>query len=641
VAAVLGRHFALSALTQVHPLAADAASLEEQIRAIADSGLVRAEPSAEPSFSFSHAVVQEVAHELLPFNQRRELHHRTAEWLESASGRNLEELSPLLAHHWEQAEAIDKAMHYLEKAGEHALLRDSSDREAEEFLTRLVALADGQPDPDGGPFAKAPMLGSISERSISLARWERLLSQALSRQGRYVQAQRHLERSISLLGQQVPTATLGVQLEFVQGVLRRLIGRPPRTRHPRYSAAAQLALLELSRSYARLLEYQYLGRLEPDVGSSGELQVRIVTTLRCARAAELAGPSAELSRVYAVLAHMFAMCRRPQRAEYYATQARVMAAEVGDRHALFRALRIGQLHTFNSGRWRETTAAFEEAITLASELRLVVEGLLCEHSLAEVRINEGRLVEALELLSNIRRRARREDAVIPQLWACASMGTAAFRLGRLSEAISYAEETLDIADRRGKPDQNCLFQAHGVLASVRLRIEGVDRARLHANRAIAASQAGARFSLTAQSGFLGVAEVLFATWEQGGQGGKDAKTQLRRWLRTVRVMAFHRPIFAPWNLVLRARWSARHGRRRLAIRRLRKAIRLADRMDLAYESAFARAELARLFRKDEPTRPQILDQACRILARIGAVDLLSETRSLLSEARPSSGRDDS
>ncbi|MGH7552706.1 MAG: hypothetical protein ACREMQ_06715, partial [Longimicrobiales bacterium] len=388
----------------------------------------------------------------------------------------------------------------------------------------------------------------------------------------------------------------------------------------------------------RLLEYQYLGQLDGDIPGQS-LQVRVVTMLRSVRAAELAGSSAELSRAYAFLANLFAICRRPTRAAYYAAQGRAMALEVGDRHALFRALRIGHLHGFNSGQWQETAAAFEQAITLAGELRLVLERLLCEHSLAEVRLNEGRLAEALERLADIRSRAQREDALVPQLWATASMGTAAFRLGRLAEAISYAEESLALADRRDTRDQNCLFQAHGVLASARLRTEGIDRARRHVDQAITAAEAGARLSLTAQSGFLGVAEVLFAIWERGEQDANDAAVRLQRWLRTLRRMAFHRPIFKPWDLVLRAWWSARRGRRRLATGRLREAIRLADRMNLGYESAFARVELARLIRRDDPSRRQVLDQACLILENIGSAELLRDARAMLGATRPSPGRD--
>ncbi len=128
VAAVLGRRFGLADLREVHPLGERQQDLQEQVGQVVEAGLLIRADRRKDEFFFSHALVQEVAYELLPYTQRRALHQQTAEWLRRSPGRNLEELSPLLAHHWERAEVADKAMHYLERAGEQALMRDSSNR---------------------------------------------------------------------------------------------------------------------------------------------------------------------------------------------------------------------------------------------------------------------------------------------------------------------------------------------------------------------------------------------------------------------------------------------------------------------------------------------------------------------------------
>ena len=98
VAAVLGRQFALADLSKVHPLSLTSEGLHEHARGIAEAGLLIPATERDDAFSFSHALVQEVAYELLPYTQRRELHQRAAELLEQDPGRNLDESSALLAH---------------------------------------------------------------------------------------------------------------------------------------------------------------------------------------------------------------------------------------------------------------------------------------------------------------------------------------------------------------------------------------------------------------------------------------------------------------------------------------------------------------------------------------------------------------
>lgn len=587
VAAVLGRQFALADLSKVHPLSVASESLQEHARAITEAGLLIPATERADRFSFSHALVQEVAYELLPYTQRRELHQRTAEWLEQQPGRNLDELSALLAHHWERAEVVGKAMHYLDKAGDRALMKDSSNREAEEFLSRLIALAE-KPE---------KTVTIVAGRQVSLARWERMLSQALGRQGRHAPAMQHLERSITLLGHTVPSATMTCRAEFFRGITARLLWRPSKARRHSHSETEQLGLLELTRAYDSFVQFLYLGLpgSNSDAPRKGDVFfLSGVAVLRSLRAAELAGPSAELSRTYSLFANLVALFRRQSLATYYAAQGRAVAEEVGDRHALFCALTLGQLPAFIRGGWLEAAPALEQALTLGAEMRNVHDCLIYDGVLAYISFNQGRLEEALGRFRSILTRAQRDDYLVPQLWSMISMGEVAFRQGRLDDAIAAANECLELANRTNTVDQNSRFQAHGLLASAWLRKEGLDRARRHIDLAAAAAESGARLSYSPQFGFVGVAEVLFALWDHGGDQAEPAMIRLRRWLRVLRVMAFCRPILEPWDLLFRAEWNRRHGRPRVALRRLRQAMKAADRMGLTHESALARAEFGRL-----------------------------------------------
>ena len=99
---------------------------------------------------------------------------------------------------------------------------------------------------------------------------------------------------------------------------------------------------------------------------------------------------------------------------------------------------------------------------------------------------------------------------------------------------------------------------------------------------------------------------------------------MRRW----RIIGYMRPIFRPWILWLRARWDVQAGRTLIARRRLRRAIQTADRLQLPYESALARAELGRLLEAGDPRRNALIDEACATFSSLGAMTALKDTQAL-------------
>jgi class 3 adenylate cyclase/tetratricopeptide (TPR) repeat protein len=599
VAAVIGHRFAIAELTAVHPLGDAGEGLLGHLTHVTSTGLLYPEPGHPGLFSFSHALVQEVAYDLLPYAQRSALHRRTAESLERTADASAAELSPLLAHHWDRAEVADRAMHYLERAGEQALLRDASNPEAEKFLTRLIQLADALAAPGAPTTRRAGRACPVDPSRVALAKWERMLSQALARQGRHAAAMGHLERSIALLGHKMPAATAANRFEVLRGLGVRLAARPRAGRRRAPSAPEQAAVLEVVRAYDSFVQFLYLGQAE----GPGKLQpgprgdkalLSAVALLRSARLAELVGPSGELSRTYSLVANLVAMFRRPELADYYAVRAREIAEQIHDKHALFRALTMGQLPAFICGRWDAAEHNLIEGLALGWELRNGHECLIHECTLGYLCFHQGRLDEAYARFADIRARADAAADQIPRLWATIAIAEVMLRQGRLPDAIAKARECLDMADASGTIDQNSRFQAYGLLAAACARQGSLSDAMTHVAHATAAADAGARLSYSSQAGFVGVAEALLAEFDCSPGGRRRVDAPLRRWLWSLRAVAFCRPILEPWDLFYRAAWNQRHGRRRLAVRQLKKAVRVADGMALPYESAAARLALERL-----------------------------------------------
>jgi predicted ATPase len=93
----------------------------------------------EATYAFKHQLTLEAAYESLLRRKRRVLHRRVAEVLERLYPEQIEGQLGLLAHHWECAGDVDKAVAYLRRAGERAATQFAN-AEAVEYLSRALAL---------------------------------------------------------------------------------------------------------------------------------------------------------------------------------------------------------------------------------------------------------------------------------------------------------------------------------------------------------------------------------------------------------------------------------------------------------------------------------------------------------------------
>jgi serine/threonine protein kinase/class 3 adenylate cyclase len=114
VASVIGRQFSVKVLEQVM-------TLLDQLNTLESSGLIQlAAARPELEYLFRHALVQDAAYGSLLKNDRRQLHQSVGEALERLYPARLDENAALLAYHFEKAAVLEKAVHYLIRAGDHA-----------------------------------------------------------------------------------------------------------------------------------------------------------------------------------------------------------------------------------------------------------------------------------------------------------------------------------------------------------------------------------------------------------------------------------------------------------------------------------------------------------------------------------------
>ena len=126
-ASVLGRQFGLPLLEGVvgsgsgdglDPEAGD--DVATALRDLQRLDLLRQERRwPQPEYRFKHVLIQEATYRTLVGDERRRLHRRAAEWLES-EGQGEVEAAGVLAHHWLAAADEDKAVAYLTLAADRA-----------------------------------------------------------------------------------------------------------------------------------------------------------------------------------------------------------------------------------------------------------------------------------------------------------------------------------------------------------------------------------------------------------------------------------------------------------------------------------------------------------------------------------------
>jgi class 3 adenylate cyclase/predicted ATPase len=147
-AAVIGRGFAYDLLHAVSKL--DAITLQRELGRLVEAEIVyqRGVPP-QATFVFKHALIQDAAYESLLKSTRQGYHRRIAEVLVEQFPETAQTQPELLAHHFTEADLIERAIDYWQQAGEKAMQR-SAHVEAIIHLDKGLALLKTLPEtPEG------------------------------------------------------------------------------------------------------------------------------------------------------------------------------------------------------------------------------------------------------------------------------------------------------------------------------------------------------------------------------------------------------------------------------------------------------------------------------------------------------------
>ena len=136
---VIGRQFPARLVRQVIPQSED--EMYRLLVALQSKEYLYEQPTfPESDYLFKHALTQEVAYGTVLLDQRKALHEQTAEAIETLYPDSLEDHYSELAHHYGRSDNAEKAVTYLELAGQQAAQRSAYGEARNNFQAALELL---------------------------------------------------------------------------------------------------------------------------------------------------------------------------------------------------------------------------------------------------------------------------------------------------------------------------------------------------------------------------------------------------------------------------------------------------------------------------------------------------------------------
>jgi class 3 adenylate cyclase/tetratricopeptide (TPR) repeat protein len=569
VASVIGQRFALRTLVEIYPLTTETATVVGHLDTLSRLELVAPVPSStEPAYEFRHVITQEVAYNLMPSTQSRELHRSLAEWYERTYVSDLSPYHTFLAFHWSKAGVPARAIDHLELAGARALQTFAND-ETIAVLEEALSLEAG---------------AGLELDPSRLARWRLQLGDAYVNVSRYRKGREHLEAGLRLMKRAAPSTRPAQAVAVLWAVLRQLVRRTRLIQRDRsLSPAEQDEFLVVGRAYERLAEASYYGR---------ETLLPLYCVIRVLNEAETSGLPAAVARGFAGTGALLGVVPMPRVAEWYLQRALELLGEVDDlaTHEIVQIV-VGFYHV-GVGNWELARGQFESVRQIAQRLgdRRRLDDAI--GNLAELESLRGSFDTAVALASELvsSAAARSDDRYRAE--GLTDLALSSWRLGQA-----------DVALRSLRALDPLMANDLELTDELKLRIRGI-AALVHTDRAdwvAARTAADMAMGLTAHQrpasfgtfvGYAGPAEAYLALWETG-QGAAEGQGLAADALSRLRSFAKVFPVGRPRSALLEGRHDWLRGRREDAMRSWDRAIQLAESLSMPYEQGLAHYEIAR------------------------------------------------
>ena len=451
VAAVIGRFFPRSPLAA---LVDRPDALERQLLDLQRMELIREVSRVpEPGYLFNHPLTHEATYNTILLKQRRQMHRRVAEVIESLRGDNSPSATaPVLAHHFLEGDAPERALPYLQMAAADAL-RLHATVEAIAFYDRAL------------PIARDTAAGAPHLAAIAAAR-----GRALELQSRFHEADAAYAEMEQLSLERNDPA-LELEMVLARGKLRANVT-------PLHDPVAGRALMERAMALAeqtgnRVAEVRILWNLVNIGRFQNQFDDAIARGERGVALARELGLEEELAYLLNDLGDTYGPSGQVDRAIAMLDEAQSHWRALGNLPMLADSLTSGAVYRSITGDFQQGLELVEESFALTSRISNIWGEAYSQNIRGLILCQMGELDRGLSDLATGIEKCRIAGFIGGEMLASAFLARILLELGDAEGAIARARAGLD-AGRELVP--HFAGMCIGCIVSAEVRLGNLDAA---------------------------------------------------------------------------------------------------------------------------------------------------------------------
>ncbi|HBY93068.1 MAG TPA: hypothetical protein DEP84_03735, partial [Chloroflexi bacterium] len=448
LASVIGRSFTLPLLQRLAQLEAPGVAFSPAFQRLEEAALVRRwqSPTGEGmEHVFRHVLMRDTVYGELLRERRRLLHRRVAEAIEALYKDRLEGQVELLAHHYLEGQAADRALPYLIQAGQRAAARFDN-AQALKFFNTAYELLD--------------QTGATTRQRIDLFA---ALGDVLTLTGDYDGGQTAYERALAVIGTGGESG-----LHRLGADLHRRLGRTFEKRSD-YDEALRwysLALAELELEGNHAGDGVERSRIYNDLGwvfhRKGDLER---SQSWAARSLELLEGTENYQDMAAAYSRLIAL--HSQRGDWapaseYARRSLEIRRRIGFSAGLYATYNNLSGLSIIQGDWPAATEYAEEALALSRRMGYRAGEGASLNNLAFLQLLSGRFEECRQILANSIAIGRALNDATILLNALNNQAQLEILTGEPETALAVVEESLTMAHTAGARELEA--ESHWLLA---------------------------------------------------------------------------------------------------------------------------------------------------------------------------------
>ncbi len=582
-ASILGSAFDVAAIAALDvPVAAD--SLEQELDALVEQGLLLRQPGEPPRWRFAQALVMSTVYESLPERTRAGLHRRAVQHLERQPPAAARAASAEIAHHWHQAGVPEKALQPLRRAGLSATAAGAYG-DALQFFERAIAIAERQPHLLS-PLRHAQLHLELANAQMSIGENAKALAPALkSLDGLWPGAPKTpfgwgmmAAREAALLA-----ATVSVP-QFHAGDLRST----------RKRMANQLRCEAATR--ASDLYFLMEGTIQP-----------VALSLFAARAAERTGNLALAARPYGLVGYVAGLLGLHRVARFCTDRAHADCLARNDHSGLHRVHGSRAMLATSLGRWDEGRADIAESLRLNTIDRSERNIGMALSVATMFELWQGNFPAARQHALDLQAlgQSMLDDQFL--LWSELHLGRIDERERQVEQAAAHYERGLQVLSR-GREAQ-AQFSLTVLLARCRLHL-GQEQQAFEQAEGLVRAQEAAPLQFASIDAYAATADVLNALLASGHPGMLPLAERANRRLAKCAGLF---PIAQPFAHLHAGQLQALKGKQAAARKIWTKGLKRSETLKMPFEEALLHAAVAAA---GGPAHHA--EKATRITARIGA-----------------------